>query len=262
MYQHHKQSLDKFVETLQSDPNLLAVITSGSIAKGTAKETSDIDVYLLVTDDDFEERKKMNKLSYTNHEVCNYEGGYIDGKIINRRFLELAAEKGSEPTRASFTGSQAVYSIVPNLNELINEIPIYPEQNRTQNIRDFQAQVMLYGYYFAGEAVKKNNPYLLSHAISNLVLFGSRIILAHNRILFPCHKSMMAEVEEAPEKPENFVRLAHKLLLNPNYEQCMELSQVILGFRNLELSFEQAVSLFVQNNEWNWIDQFPPLQDR
>ncbi|OMF32133.1 hypothetical protein BK133_14890 [Paenibacillus sp. FSL H8-0548] len=98
MYSHHKQSLDYFVETLQFDPNILAVITAGSIAKGTAKETSDIDVYLLVTDHEFEERKKINRLSYTNHEVCSYEGGYVDVKIINMQFLELAAEKGSEPT--------------------------------------------------------------------------------------------------------------------------------------------------------------------
>ncbi|ANY69904.1 hypothetical protein BBD42_27935 [Paenibacillus sp. BIHB 4019] len=262
MYTHHKQSLDHFVETLQSDPNLLAVITAGSIAKGTAKETSDIDVYLLVTDQEFEERKKTNALSYTTHEFCNYEDGYIDVKIINMRFLELAAERGSEPTRASFTGSQAYYSIVPGLNEMLTKISIYPEQNRNQNIKDFQAQVLLYGYYFAGEAVKKNNPYLLSQVVSNLVLFGSRIILAHNRILFPCHKSMMAEVEKAPEKPDTFLELCHELLLNPTHEKCMELTELILNFQDLELSSEQAVSLFIQNNEWNWIDQSPPLQDR
>lgn len=262
MYTHHKQSLDHFVETLQSDPNLLAVITAGSIAKGTAKETSDIDVYLLVTDQDFEERKKTHALAYTTHEFCNYEDGYIDVKILNMRFLELAAEKGSEPTRASFTGSQAVYSTVPGLNERLAKIPVYPELNRTQNIKDFQSQVLLYGYYFAGEAVKKNNPYLLSQVVSNLVLFGSRMILAHNRILFPCHKSMMAEVEKAPEKPDTFLELSHELLLNPTHEKCMELTEVILGFLDMELSSEQAVTRFIQNNEWNWIDQSPPLQDR
>lgn len=95
MYTHHKQSLDKFVESLQSDPNLLAVITAGSIAKGTAKETSDIDVYLLVTDQDFEERKKTYALAYTTHEFCNYEDGYIDVKIINMRFWSWPPRKAA-----------------------------------------------------------------------------------------------------------------------------------------------------------------------
>lgn len=262
MFTHHKQSLDKLIEVLQPEPYLAAIITSGSIAHGNAREASDIDVYLLVTDDEFEKRERTNSLSYSNHDVCNYEGGYIDGKLINMRFLELAAEKGSEPTRASFAGSEAIYSTIPNLNELLARIPIYPEQNRINNIRDFQAQVMLYGYYFAGEGAKKNNPYLLSHAVNNLVLFGSRIILAHNRLLFPCHKDMMAAVEKAPEKPDNFIELAKTLLLHPNYEQSMELAQVILAFRELELTFEQAVSLFVQNNEWNWLQHSPPVPDR
>ncbi|MNR58831.1 hypothetical protein D3C85_1799270 [compost metagenome] len=73
---------------------------------------------------------------------------------------------------------------------------------------------------------------------------------------------MMAEVEKAPEKPDTFLELSHELLLNPTLEKCMELTEVILGFLDLELSSEQAVTRFIQNNEWNWIDQSPPLQDR
>ncbi|RIX52452.1 hypothetical protein D3P08_13340 [Paenibacillus nanensis] len=201
-------------------------------------------------------------LSYTDHNSCDYEGGYIDVKTVNLRFLEQAAVKGSEPTRASFIGSKAVYSKVADLDKLIEQIPVYPEGNRIENIRDFQAQVMLYAYYFAGEAAKDDNLYLLTHVASNLVLFGSRIILAHNRILFPCHKKMMSAVQNAPEKPERFVSMARNLLDKPTTQKCMELAQEILTFRRLELPHEQALSLFVRNNEWNWQDHAPPLQDR
>ena len=129
-------------------------------------------------------------------------------------------------------------------------------------MRDFYAQVFLYGFYFADEATKKNNPYLLSHTVSNLVLFGGRIILAHNRMLFPCHKSMMAAVESAHEKPDQFITHVNDLLANPTYEKCMSFARMILSFRDPEITFNQAVSLFVENNEWNWMDQAPPLQDR
>lgn len=262
MFEHHKRALEKLAEALKPDPSFLAVITGGSLAQGKGRESSDVDVYLVVTDEAYEERKKENGLFYLNRDVCDYEGGYVDGKIINLRFLELAAERGSEPTRSSFVGSKTIYSAIPNLDELIARIPVYPEGNRERNLADFFAQVYLYGYYFAGEAVKKNNPYLLSQSVSSLVLFAGRIVLAHNRILFPCHKSLMSAVESAPEKPNRFVETALDLLQHPTYEKCSSFVQMMLDFRDPGITYQQAVSLFVENNEWNWLEQDPPLSDR
>ncbi|WP_281169560.1 hypothetical protein [Paenibacillus harenae] len=42
----------------------------------------------------------------------------------------------------------------------------------------------------------------------------------------------------------------------------MAFAVMMLEFRDPGLSFEQAVSLFVDNNEWNWIEQAPSLSDR
>ncbi|WP_028611659.1 nucleotidyltransferase domain-containing protein [Paenibacillus harenae] len=82
MYEHHKRALNKLVNTLEQEPSILAVITAGSIAQGKTKESSDVDVYLVVSDESYDVRKKSLTLSYINHdrEICNYEGGYIDGK--------------------------------------------------------------------------------------------------------------------------------------------------------------------------------------
>jgi hypothetical protein len=93
-------------------------------------------------------------------------------------------------------------------------------------------------------------------------LFGGRIILAHNRILFPCHKGLMAAVEAAPEKPEQFVEQANLLLAEPTHEKCVEFAKMLLAFREPGITFDQGVSLFVENNEWNWLEHEPPLQDR
>ncbi|MFC4306332.1 nucleotidyltransferase domain-containing protein [Cohnella boryungensis] len=262
MHDYHKQALTNLVEELSPDPTFLAIITGGSVAQGIAKETSDVDVYLVVTDEAYEERKKDNRLSYYNNQICDYPGGYIDGKIINLRFLELAAERGSEPTRYSFTGSTAFFSRIPDLDRLLSRIPVYPESNRDKNLTDFFAQLYLYAYYFAGEAEKKNNPYLLSHSASNVVLFASRIILAHNRILFPCHKTLMTAVASAPEKPDQYVERVNELLAHPTHAKCVDLAKMILAFRDSGISFDQAVSLFVENNEWNWLEHPAPLQDR
>ncbi|SLK20885.1 MULTISPECIES: nucleotidyltransferase domain-containing protein [unclassified Paenibacillus] len=262
MYEHHQSALDKLVQLLKPDPTILAVVTAGSIAQGKARESSDVDVYIVVTEESFKERQQLHQLAYTNHDVCDYPDGYIDGKIISQRFLELAAVQGSEPTRYSFLGSKAVYSRIPDLDDLLQTISTYPEQNREQNLIDFYSQIYLYAFYFAGEAAKKDNSYLLSHSVSNLVLFSGRAILAINRQLFPCHKGLMDAVQATPNKPEHFVQQANDLLSAPSYEKCMDLAKVMLGFHDPGISFEQALSLFVSNNEWNWIDHEPPLTDR
>ena len=102
----------------------------------------------------------------------------------------------------------------------------------------------------------------MHHAATQLVLFGGRIVLAHNRILFPCHKSLMAEVLKASEKPEPFAQQAKDLLGEPTADKCMAFAAMMLGFRDPGITFEQGLSLFIDNNEWNWLDQAPPLADR
>jgi predicted nucleotidyltransferase len=264
MYEHHKRALDKLVDALRTDPSILAVITAGSIAQGKARESSDVDVYLVVDDESYAERKKSHNLAYMNHdkEICDYEGGYIDGKIIDLRFLEQAAERGSEPTRYSFVGSRAWFSRIPDLDALLARIPVYPEANRDRNLRDFFAQIVLYGFYFTEEAVKKNNPYLLAHSASQLALFGGRLILAHNRILFPCHKSLMSVVESAPEKPDGFIEMSNDMLRNPTDEKCKAFAAMVLGFRNPGFDPQLSTAIFMENNEWNWLDGEPPISDR
>lgn len=262
MRAHHETAVRNLIDHLKNEDEFLAIIVAGSIAKGTAKDSSDVDVYLVVTDEGFNRRKLKNDLFYFNKELCHYPGGYIDGKIINIGFLEAAASRGSEPTRASFLGATVAFSKIQGLEDIIRQIPIYPEGNRAPNLHDFYAQVLLYGKYFAKQALEQDNIYLASHATSSLVLFASRMILAHNRILFPCHKSMMSAVEKANDKPDNFIERANDLLRQPTKEKVDDFVEAISSFRDWGITYSQAVSIFVENNEWNWIDQSPPLQDR
>jgi predicted nucleotidyltransferase len=262
MKEHHQTSINNLVNWLKDDVVFQAIIIGGSIAKGVARDNSDIDCYLVVTNEEFARRKTLNELFYYNNTICDYPGGYIDGKIITYSFLEAAVKQGSEPTRASFLGAQVVFSRIDGLSALVEQIPQYPEKNRDKNLVDFYAQVLLYGNYFAIQAIEQDNPYLLSHSISNVVLFASRMILAYNRILFPCHKSLMRVVKAAPEKPVDYILLVNELLENPTKERMTFFVELISSFQDWGITYGQAVSLFVENNEWNWIDTLPPLQDR
>ncbi|WP_157794148.1 nucleotidyltransferase domain-containing protein [Paenibacillus donghaensis] len=262
MYEHHRQTLEKLVGKLEKDPSCLAVITSGSVAQGTAKETSDVDVHLVLTDEAYAEYDRDHMLSYLDREVSTYEGGYADIKVINLRFLELAAKRGNEPTRYAFTGSDVVFSRIPELNELVARIPVYPEESRDRNLRDFCAHIFLYAFYFAKEAARKNDAYVLAHTASNLVIFSGRMILAYNRMLFPSHKGLLDAVDAAEAKPKDFRKLAAELLQSPGADKSMRFAAKVLAFYNHGLSFEQALGIYVMNNERSWIEQSPSLQDR
>jgi predicted nucleotidyltransferase len=262
MKKHHQIAINNLVKWFQDDSVIQAIILTGSVAKGIARDDSDIDCYLIMTDEEFTRRQKLNELFYYNDTICEYPGGYIDGKIIPYRYLEIAVEQGSEPTRASFLNAQVVFSRVDGVEALIAQITQYPEKNRQKNLTDFYAQVLLYGNYFAIKAIEQNNPYLLSQSLSNVVLFASRMILAHNRILFPCHKSLMRVVKDASDKPADYDQLVNELLAEPTKDRITAFVELISSFQDWGLSSDQAVSLFIENNEWNWLDAPPPLQDR
>ena len=58
MRPHHKESIEKLIESIKQDERFLALIIGGSVAKGMEREESDIDVVLIATDEEFEKRKK------------------------------------------------------------------------------------------------------------------------------------------------------------------------------------------------------------
>ena len=50
-------------------------------------------------------------------------------------------------------------------------------------------------------------------ASSRLALFACRLVLAHNRVLYPYHKWLLRTVAEVPERPDDFVDLVRALAI-------------------------------------------------
>ncbi len=210
--------------------------------------------------DAYARREATQDFWYLDREICDYPGGYVEGKIINIQFLVDAAERGSEPARAAFSGAFVGYSRIPELEGLLQRIPVYQEQEHREKIEAFYSQVLLLNWLVA-EAGKRKDSYLLTHAVSNLVLFGGRLILAHNRILYPYHKWFMYEVRRAEKKPAHFVELIEKLLGQPCQENAQAFTESISSFHDWGVSYSQAVVNFMKDSEWNWRTGQPPLQD-
>ncbi|MFX1489172.1 MAG: nucleotidyltransferase domain-containing protein [Promethearchaeota archaeon] len=259
MRPHHKKAIEKLVESIKTDERYLALIIGGSVAKGMEREDSDIDVILVATDDEFEKRKKRNMFLYYETKFCDYQGGYIDGKVVDLQFLKDVAERGSEPARDAFRDSWIAYSKIPELESILQKIPVFQRSEKLKKIKKFYAQFECANWIIK-EAEKRNDEYLLTRGITDLILFGGRLILEHNEILYPFHKLFMQTLEKASDKPDNLVTLIEILLNDKNSRNAERLYETIKNFTKWEISEFWAIR-FLLDTEWAWIKGEPYVGD-
>ncbi len=263
MNPHHQQAVERLKSLYQDDPNVLALLLGGSVAKGAEKEYSDVDFMVVVSGEEFVRRRKERDIFVFEKDLFNGPDGsfYGDGKAISLSFIEEAAKRGSEPTRWSFTDVQILFSKIDGLSDLIKTIPVYQESERSGKIRGFHAQLLSCKGFFAQEAEKRSDRYLLAQASLNLALFGGRMILAHNRMLYPGHKWFIHQLKKAPEKPARLIELTEVLLSNPCADTIKEYADAVLGFTDWEADPKEWVPRYIEECEWNWLDSPPPLAD-
>ena len=259
MKPHHKRAIEKLTDHFKQDDRYLALIITGSVAKGQEKDDSDIDFVLVVTDDEFEKRKRRKRYSYFNTQFCDYPGGYVDGKIVNLQFLKTVAERGTEPARDAFGDAWIAFSKIPELEDILNAIPVYQIEEKASKIQSFIAQFEI-AYWYVGEAEKRNDKYLLNRVTTDLVLFGGRLILAHNEILFPFHKLFMNVLEKAPHKPDNLLKLINVLANEPNSQNAKGFYDCVKNFKNWKLRGFPGTQ-YMLDTEWAWIEGKPYIGD-
>ncbi len=257
---HHQRAIDRLANAYRDDPEFRALIIGGSVAKGFARPDSDVDFLIVATDESFERRLGARDLFINRTDLCDYEGGFVDGKIVSLGFIEDLAEKGNEPSRAAFEGAFAAFSRIQDLDTLIRCIPVYPEAGHDERIRAFYSMAFIQ-HWLMHEAERHGNRYAITRAASQLALFSARLILAHNRRLFPYHKWLPRALESAPEKPGDLMACFKALLEEPNGEHANALFERVRTFRDWGVSDLQAYTWFMTDVEWSWMSGTTPIED-
>lgn len=261
MYDHHVQSIEKIKKHFQANPSVLALLLSGSIAHGFENSESDVDVLIIISDDEYADFLKTHrKLTFTSTELCTYPGGYVDGKFISMEFIRRVASQGSEPARFGFDGAKILFSRVGGLEDLLNQAVAYPVAEKVDRIVKFRAQLEAWRWY-CSEGRKRDNHYLLSLAAAKLLLFGTRLILAHNELLYPFHKWMLKALEKAPEKPDGMLECIEKVIKDPSAENTEEFYRMVTTFREWEEVPNGWGSQHMVDVELNWMDGTTPVDD-
>mgnify|MGYP001825762618 CR=1 FL=1 len=257
---HHQRAIDRLADAYRDDPEFVGLIIGGSIAKGYARDDSDVDFMIIATDEDFERRRAQRDLFINRKDLCDYEGGFVDGKIINLAFLEDVAKKGNEPSRAAFEGAFVAYSHVPDLDTLVRHIATYPVAGHEERIKAFYSMAFIQ-HWLMHEAERHGNRYTMTRAASQLALFSGRLMLAHNRRLFPYHKWLPKTLESLPDKPDHFMERFDKLLSKPNGENATGLFECVRKFQDWGVSDLDAYTWFMTDVEWSWMSGTTPIED-
>ena len=215
---------------------------------------------IIIPDDSYAVRLKAENLQFFSKELCTYEEGYVDGKYLGPRFLKAVREKGSEPARYAFQDARVLFSRLDILEETVRAIACYPVQKKVERIRRFYAQFEAWHWY-AGEALRLQNNYLLNVAINKLVLFGGRLILAHNESLYPYHKWFLKELARARDRPPALLRHLDQLLQQPGQENISLFYETIKNFRQWETPNSTWPNQFMLDTELTWLNALPPIDD-
>lgn len=261
MKPHHERAIERLVEYFAADETCLGVIVGGSVAKGLERDDSDVDVMLVVSDELFRDHWQKNQLFYFNVEFCDYAGGYIDGKYVTMDYLRAAADRGNEATRAAFIGAYVAHSKVGGLDEIVRSIPVFQRAEQREKLQAFYAQFEA-AYWYLTEAARRDDRYLLSRAASDLALYGCRLILEHNEVLYPYHKHLRVALERVTDRPAELPRLLDSLVSTPGDETARAFYDAIKAFRNFNPAFEAWQTRYMKDTELAWLDGHEYVGDR
>ena len=203
-YPHHREAVKELISIFREKEGVIALVFGGSVAKHMEREDSDIDAMVIVTEEFYERKRKVNCIAECiSMGDCAYPGGYFDVKYMTKDYIRDAAEKGSEPTRNSFIGSHVLFSADEEVTELVRRIPVFQKQEFEEKMLSFFSNLQLnYNYFW--KACRPEG-YMKLKVASEIVYSLYRMVLQENEILFPCNRRLEQFVKLAMDQPEHLV---------------------------------------------------------
>ncbi|BDI33617.1 hypothetical protein CCAX7_56680 [Capsulimonas corticalis] len=260
MFPHHQSTIERVSEAFQAQPGVEAVILGGSIAHGFAREDSDVDILIVVSDEEHSRRVDAGEFHYYSTEFCDYPEGYVDGKYLSPSFLDQVEQIGSEPARYAFADARVLFSDFDGLSEQVRRIARYPGEEKTDRICRFHAQLAGWRWY-AGEAEKRGNQYLMATATAKMLLFGGRMILAHNETLYPFHKWFFRVLERVPQKPDGLMDAMRALSAHATLENAILFHDLVLQYREWENDGTPWPNRFIADSELTWLRRAAAIEE-
>jgi hypothetical protein len=133
-------------------------------------------------------------------------------------------------------------------------------ERKAKRMRRFYAQFEAWNWY-ANEGLRLNDPDLLGISVAKLVLFGSRLILAHNELLYPYHKWFLKMLERADKKPPGMLESISDLHREPTADSVMSFYQMVANFRAWEVPDVGWANQFMIDSELSGLNGMTAVDD-
>ncbi len=261
MYEHHKTSMENLVKHFESDPEVIAVILGGSVAKGKERVDSDIDAIIVVSPQRFEKLQAENRISECFSEGITYDGGYYDIKYCTEDYLKTLMERGSEPSRNAFMCARCLYTKNPEIAVWVEEIPVFQQSEKEEKLLSFFSGLTLHRDYFwkvAGDEI-----YLKTRTAVDIVLCGLRMVLQEREVLFQCQRKLIDAVSGLGGAYAETADKAKRLLSEMTDEALDDFVNAVMTVTDYQPPKDYSIMLsrFIDDNEQWWYKNRPVITE-
>lgn len=257
--EHQERALNAYIAQVSADPQVVGLVLIGSLARGTEREDSDVDVYLVVTEDAFALAAAEDRWAWIDRQGLDYPGSYIDVKLADLAYLRTAVDRADDPTRASFAGAKVVLSRSDELDPLVRAISALDDDVWAGRVRSHVAQAHLHGGYFLRQAEEHGDPFLLEHAAVHLALAAARAAIAADHRLMPGPKYIHKLVREVPSA-EGFVAAWDRVVAEPSTASAGALMAILDDWLGGGQTRDESLSIFIRDNELSWLRGTTPAE--
>lgn len=234
MFEHHRQTIGNLKEHFTKSDRYLAFIVNGSVARGEAREDSDVDFLLVVNEHHYKELSAANALLIEANEYCAPPCSEANGVVTAKSALREIKDQGNEIAKWAFHEARIIFSKDGDIDRLIQEIPRYPEEGRTRRMESYYSQIF-HHFSFFEFAYYSQNKYLLYETATKMILAAGRLILADNRILYPNRKRFFSELKKAPQKPAEICEALLSFLDEPTLETGQQIIEKMQAYKEYPL---------------------------
>jgi hypothetical protein len=256
---HHDQTIAAFTDHQAGLPDTVAVVVVGSVARGDERPDSDVDVYLVITDDAYAAAGRAGAIAYVSHTGVTYDGGYVDVKLASPGYLRAAVDHGDDPTRASFDSAQVTFDSTGELVGLLALMTELPDAAWSHRIYSYRAQLELYGGYFLGQAENRGDRFLLQHSAVHAGLAAGRCALAQHHRFFRGQKYLSRDLAGLTALPAGFLAAWTAMVEAPAAVAARRLTEIVDEWFGDRLTVDESLSAFIVANELAWLrHEIPP----
>jgi predicted nucleotidyltransferase len=260
---HHEETIAAFTDVTRDDPEALGLVAVGSVARGNERPDSDVDVYVVVTEDRFERAREQNQLSYVDTASATYEGGYVDVKLVSPRWVRAVGTHADEPTRASLLGARVVWSSLPGLEEAIRDATADADESVwNDRLSTAVARMRLHGGYFLTQGVQLADPLLAHAAAAEFVRAAGQALLAHAHVLYAGPKYLRSALNSLPHMPDTLISGLERLVREPDPQHALDIMIAVESLVAAPLTPEATLGRFVADNELAWLWSAPWTEER